>query len=214
MLRFTLLSDGSSDRVLLPMLEWLLTTNGVTFPIQPQWADLRRMPNPPRELHERMVEACRQYPCDLMFIHRDAENAGYQQRVTEIRVAITKLDEEIENLPIVCVIPVRMQEAWFLFDEQALREASGNPRGRQKLNLPPIRQCDQIADPKTLLHKLLRQASGRRGRRLKQFKPEQAVHLLALNINNFSPLRALDAFKVLEADVQKIIIKNGWNKLG
>lgn len=39
-LRYTLVSDGSSDASLLPILNWLLVENGVTLPIRSAWADL------------------------------------------------------------------------------------------------------------------------------------------------------------------------------
>jgi hypothetical protein len=38
-LRYTLVSDGASDQVLLPILTWLLRANGVRCAIQPEWAD-------------------------------------------------------------------------------------------------------------------------------------------------------------------------------
>jgi hypothetical protein len=37
-LRYTLLSDGPSDRALLRILTWLLRTHGVEMAIQPDWA--------------------------------------------------------------------------------------------------------------------------------------------------------------------------------
>ena len=49
-LRYTLLSDGSSDQALMPILTWLLREQGVYGAIQPEWADLRRLPRPPSAL--------------------------------------------------------------------------------------------------------------------------------------------------------------------
>ena len=43
-LRYTFVTDGSSDAVLIPILTWLLRENGVEFAIQPAWADLTRIP--------------------------------------------------------------------------------------------------------------------------------------------------------------------------
>ena len=44
-LRYTLLSDGSSDQALVPILTWLLRAQGIHGAIQPEWADLRRLPS-------------------------------------------------------------------------------------------------------------------------------------------------------------------------
>ena len=42
-LRYTLMADGSSDRALLPILTWLLRQSCGQIPIQPEFADLRRL---------------------------------------------------------------------------------------------------------------------------------------------------------------------------
>jgi len=203
-LRFTLLSDGSSDRVLLPLLEWLLGENS-SRAFQPQWADLRLLAAPPRTLLERVQAAIQLYPCDLLFIHRDAEKAPREVRVREIRQRLGTLER-----PAVCIVPVRMQEAWFLFDEQALRRAAGNPNGRATLTLPDPDQIERIPDPKDLIHGLLRQASELPARRLRRFDPAAALHRVAELIDDFSPLRALPAFQALESDVRALLLERSW----
>ena len=40
---------ASSDRALLPILVWLLRRHFGSIPIQPEFADLRRLQNPPNE---------------------------------------------------------------------------------------------------------------------------------------------------------------------
>ena len=127
-LRYTLVSDGSSDRALLPILSWLLDAHGVHYPIQADWADLRRLPDPPKNLASRIEKSLELYPCDLLFVHRDAENCTLARRKAEISEILTAMS--LARPPAVCVVPVRMLEAWLLFDEAALRRASGNPNGR------------------------------------------------------------------------------------
>lgn len=97
----------------------------------------------------------------------------------EIEEALEVVKQSIPVPPVICVIPVRMQEAWLLFDEVALRAAAGNPRDHQQLQLPDITKVEQLADPKEILHNLLREASGLTGRRLKQFSVHERVHRLA-----------------------------------
>ena len=145
---YTLLSDGSSDKALMPILTWLLRAHQVECAIQSNWADLRRLPKPPKKLLPRIINSLELYPCDLLFIHRDAEREPREKRITEI---LEVLEEAVKKSvlvpPHICVIPVRMQEAWLLFDEAALRKAAGNPRGRQPLQLPDIRKLEQLPDP-------------------------------------------------------------------
>ena len=53
-IRYTLLSDGSSDKALLPILSWLLYQHCPEYAIQSQWADLGRLPKPPKQLPEKI----------------------------------------------------------------------------------------------------------------------------------------------------------------
>ena len=92
----------------------------------------------------------------------------------------------------ICVIPVRMLEAWLLFNEAAIRKAAGNPRGKEQLQIPDIRRLQQLPDPKNDLHQLLSIASGLTGRRQKQFNVHEKIHRLADLIDDFSSSILLD----------------------
>ncbi|MEH2244523.1 hypothetical protein [Nostoc sp.] len=208
---YTLLSDGSSDKALMPILTWLLRAHEVECAIQSNWADLRRLPKPPKKLLPRIINSLELYPCDLLFIHRDAEREPREKRITEILEALEEVvKKSVVVPPHICVIPVRMQEAWLLFYEAALRKAAGNPRGRQPLQLPDICKLEQLPDPKDILYGLLCEASELRGRRLKQFSANERVHRLAELIDDFSPLRALSAFQLLETEIKQVIKTQGW----
>lgn len=211
-LRYTLLTDGSADQALMPILTWLLKQNGVKRAIQPAWADLRQLPRPPKYLHERIAVSVELYPCDLLFVHRDAERIPLDNRVSEIQQALSRASTRSKDLvpPTVCVVPVRMQEAWLLFDETALRKAAGNPNGTQKLNLPNINNVESLPNPKQHLAQLLQQASGLSGRRRDSFNTAQAARRLATLVVDFAPLRTLSAFQHVEADVARVVRQNGW----
>lgn len=140
----------------------------------------------------------RYYPAPILFVHRDAETATRQDRVDEIERALSGLRVG----QYVCVVPIKMQEAWFLFDETAIRRAAGNPNGRDPLYLPTVRDLERIDDPKNLLFEALRAASGLGPRRLARFNVRQAAHRLAELIDDYSPLRELSAFAAFESDVQ------------
>ena len=211
-LRFTLLSDGSSDRALIPILRWTLIENAVQCAIQSSWADLRRLRTPPRRLANRIVAALKYWPCDLLFIHRDAENEGLQQRRQEIIQAVHEAFAQAEDLPqAVCVVPVRMLEAWFLTDLEAIFEAAGNPNGRRQLEIPVLQSLEAISDPKTLLYELLRDASGLSGRRRRKLQVNHAVHRIGQVKNEFGALRALVAFRQMEDELRQAIRRCGWD---
>lgn len=203
---YTLLADGSSDKALLRHLTWLLEQNvPPEVAIQPQWADLSLEAPRPRNLAERVAAAVRLYPCDLLFVHRDAERQSRSVRQQEILGATLQMP-----VPIIPVIPVRMQEAWLLFDEAAIRFAAGNPRGDQRLNLPRLQDVEDVADPKMVLHQCLRQACGLHGRRLRRFQPHDHALRVADYIDSFAPLRALSAFSLLETDIRQFVGTHDW----
>jgi hypothetical protein len=203
---FTLLSDGSSDRALMPVLRWLLREHSQKD-FQSQWADLRGQRQPPKSLSERIQAALTLYPCDLLFVHRDAEKVDRETRVAEIRKHLLGVPGQTA----ICVVPVRMQEAWFLFDEAALRLAADNPRGRMPLSLPPFDHLEALANPKGILCDLLITASGLRAGRLHRFLPGARIHRLSELIEDFSPLRQLAAFRALEEDVKDILAQRSWS---
>lgn len=207
---FTLLSDGSSDKALIPHLIWLLKQNGLTLPIVSAWADLSRLREKPTGLAQRIERSIELYPCELLFIHRDAERENPNNRREEIAEALSNLDEKTIKPPSVCVVPVRMQEAWLLFEESAIRRASGNPNGSVDLTLPRLRTIESLPDPKGTLYDLLKVASEKSGRRLKQFAVRHSVGQVSEFIEDFSPLRNLSAFNQLEVDVQEAIEANNW----
>ncbi len=211
-LRYTLVADGPTDRALIPLLTWLLRRNGIGRPIAPQWADLQRLPRRPRGLSERIWRSVDLYPCDLLFVHRDAERQPVAHRVQEIDRAVRDAgtDAPISLPPAVCVVPVRMQEAWLLFDEAALRMAAGNPHGSAALELPRVTSLEDVPYPKEILHHLLREASGLSGRRKKNVPVSAHTYRLAELIDDFSPLRILPAFQLLESDISRVVTDNGW----
>ena len=129
-INYTLLSDGSSDRALIPILSWLLRDLGVASAITAHWSDLRGIPRPPKTLPERIRSAIELFPCQLLFIHRDAEREQPERRTIEIHEAVQQAFAKVAPIPKpIAVVPVRMQESWLLFTESAIRSAAGNPNG-------------------------------------------------------------------------------------
>jgi hypothetical protein len=196
----TLLTDGSGDKRLLPIIRWAVAD--FADAVNATWADFRFLREPPRTLRDRVRASVELYRCDVLFIHRDAETRPLATAQHEIDAACHDLDE---LPPFVRVVPVRMQEAWLLFDEQAIRTASGNPSGRANLDLPRVRRLEEVADPKARLYEALRTASETSGRRLKKFRAEEAAYRVAELVADFSELRVLPAFRAFETDVARAV---------
>ena len=203
-LRCTLLGVGSSDRAFIPLITWLLHQKLPQMPVRVEWADLFRLAQPPEGLAKKILAAVDFYPCDVLFVHRDAEREPRENRIVEIGNAIR--DAELAT-PFVCVVPVRMKEAWLLIDEVAIRSAAGNPNGDVRLSLPKLQTIESTPDPKNELYALLRTASEFRGRRLKQFSTSASAFRVAELINDWSPLRKLPAFSACETELNLTLEK-------
>jgi hypothetical protein len=144
-------------------------------------------------------EALRLYPCDVLFVHRDAEGQPAELRYQEIAMAVPPHQQRV------AVVPVRMQEAWLLHDERALRKAAGRPSGKEPLDLPSLSRIETLVDPKGTLHAALLTAAAVTGRRRRAFDAGGTVSRLAGLIEDWTPLRRLSAFKQLEVDTKKAL---------
>ena len=173
---------------------------------------MRRLSDPPSGLAEKLKRTLLLYPCDLLFVHRDAEGVELEERCQEIRDAVSNVWRSIsvDPLPAVAVVPVRMLEAWFLLDEAAIRRAAGNPLGRQPLDLPRPDHVEQLPDPKQVLFGLLRDASGLSGRRRRKMRVRECVHRIAELVDDFARLRQLPAFVAVEEQVAQVVTDRGW----
>lgn len=203
----TLLCDGSSDRALIPILNWLLQEKVTQCSLSgTQWAEFGYRRTKPRNLAERVRFAVEDYPCDILFVHRDAETQNPNDRRIEIQRAVRQAGIAP---PAICVVPVHMTEAWLLLDEGAIRMASGNPRGRQPLYLPTQKSIERTADPKDILFQALRIASEQTGRKLHNLRVDERRHRVA-ELMNCARLRSLPAFQTLENELTLALDANGW----
>lgn len=198
----TFVSDGSADAALVPFIKWVLERFAGDRVAEVTWADLSRVRRRPTTLVDKIVESVRLYPCDILCVHRDAEAQPYECRVREIAEAIGLAGQQGIRAPHVCLIPVRMQEAWLLLDVSAIRRAAGNPNGSVQLSLPAANRIERTPDPKQLLYSLLRMASELSGRRLCAFQPGRCALLVPAFMGDVGVLRQLPAFQRFEADVQ------------
>lgn len=196
---YTLLADGTSDAVLMPIITWSLKRHNVTTVFE-QYADSGRIPRPLNTV-DRVQKALDLYPCDVLFFHRDAEAQPWTVRRDEIATALR--GAKVKHVP---VIPVRMTETWLLADESAIRLAAGNPNGTAALNLPDLRRLEDLPHPKLRLYEALREASGRNARRRSQLDVDRRVHLIPNYIDDYSRLDVLPAFQRLQNDIRAALL--------
>lgn len=189
----TLVAEGTSDRALVPLIEFLLDEHCRLPHVTTFAADV-----PTGSLGDRIQRALDLYPCDLLFVHRDADSGPVSDRETEIRTAL-----KLNGSPsAILLVPVRMTETWLLVDEMAIRRASGNLSGTLELGLPAHSKLEKHSDPKGLLFSALQKASGLGPQRLRRFDLNQARRQVSGFMDDRSVLRALPSFVHFETQVR------------
>ncbi len=208
-LKFTLIGDGSSDKALMNIINWLLDDVYPKLSKNGTYADFRGITNPPKkgDIYNQIDYAKKYYPFDILFYHRDAETK--EKKIIQLRKneIFSKVNGIIDDELIVCIIPVVMMESWLLFDELAIKKAAENRNYNQKIELPKLNKIETLIDPKTTLHNILKQVSCKKKRNLDKFNLNYAVHLVSDNIIDFKKLRILSSFQEFENDLKKCVEK-------
>ncbi len=201
--RYTLVADGSSDRCLVPIIDWVLSSTPAASGIAGQVANFRHLTQPPHGLAARVRSAFEQHSCELLFVHRDSEREPRENRVQEVRAACQAAAVP-EHVP---VVPVRMTEAWLLIDEPAIRLSADNPNGTNLLPLPTISRLEATPDPKRILHECLLEACELGRRRREQFRSRisERVQRVAFVIQDWRPLENLSAFRAFRASTEEAV---------
>ena len=192
----TLVTDGSSDKLLVPLVELLFDVH-TECAYQVKCAE--GLPPVSSGLAARIRSALDLYPCDFLFVHRDAEGLDALDRYQEIQTS-WPADENVATL--ICVVPVRMAEAWLITHEKPIRQAVGNPNGSESLGLPKTKDIKFAPDPKEILFTALKAASGLNATRKRQFNPHQFRHRVSELTEDLEPLRKLKSFQQLEAQIK------------
>lgn len=210
-LRFTLVSEGSTDKSLIPILKWAIQEQGVEL-VQGQFASWHLLPKRPTTVVEKIEAGLKLFECDLLFVHRDADQKDPSLRRGEIDSAIEELMASGGiKIPSIPVIPVRETEAWLLIDQSALRKAANNPNGKNDLKLPSLKNLENCVGPKKELERVLQSASEWPPQRLKRFDINAAKARVVDYISDFKSLRKLSAFQLLEEDLTALRLKN-WKR--
>lgn len=198
----TLVTDGSSDKLLAPLIELLFSAH-TELAYQVNCAE--GLPPLANGLKARINSALELFPCDFLFVHRDAE--GVEATVRQQEIETSWLDSK-KTAVLICVVPVRMTEAWLVANEKPIRLAVGNPNGTESLGLPAVKNIESLPDPKKTLFAALKAASGKNASRKRRFNPHQFRHRVSELTDDLAPLRKLRSFRHLEAQVQKHLAKS------
>ena len=142
-----LVCEGSSDAALTNVLELLL----IRLTLEPASVSARLdLKGSVREkLLALQTNDAGLY--DLVFVHRDADNAGLRARQEEIKHAVDSIQDAAVT-PVVPVVPVTMTETW------ALASLFGDPDCRSWLRREASvseKTLEAYRDPKSLLRRLL-----------------------------------------------------------
>lgn len=194
--QYTLVADGPSDRALTHVIDWTIreAAGEEDCEVAPRFAERESRPG---DLADRIRRALKAFPCDVLFVHRDAERMSRDVRCAEVYRAA----EAAGASSPVAVVPVRMMETWLLVDPKAVALAADRS-DVSDVALPGLSCLEGLPDPKAALHQALRHASGKSGRHQRRFARDIRVRVqrVAEYIESFAPLRALPAFREFEAE--------------
>ena len=183
-LTWSIIADGGTDRLLVPIIEWAIHRVDPQVEIlEPQFR--KRRGSVKEELGKQDSGHM------LVFVHRDSEGLRLEERLQEF--------EGVERPDVVPVVPVQMSEAWILFNARAIAKAAGAPSAG--IGAPRVAELESIANPKQRLDELLVAAagnpSGRRGRIFKRSIVARRVSV-AQYIADYSPLEDVPAFAAFQ----------------
>lgn len=205
-IKFLLTGEGTSDLRLVEHIQAVLIEEGF-LEVSGEAPDLSLFPLPVgRSVAEKLTALVKHYPStDLIFVHRDADNAGMEARAEEVHQAAVIAKTADRVLPI---IPVCMIETWLLTDHQAIKTVAGRRSYQKSLQcLPSIGKLEGVRDSKDLLLSALCEASGAEGSKLRKFKklfPEMRARLM-YDLDPSGPVTALPSYQAFRQKVREFI---------
>ncbi|MBF8792230.1 DUF4276 family protein [Pseudomonas monteilii] len=206
-INFVLIGEGSSDLRLVEHIESILVGEGFTE-VNGEAPDFSVFKNKIGcSVGEKLQAIVSHYPsADVIFVHRDADRAGIDERVREIFEAIPNC---IRHHKVIPVVPVTMLETWLLADAEAIKRVAGNRGYRGDLpNVPALRALENVRDPKALLLQTLCEVSGTTGARLTKFKKRfgEMRARLTFDLDPDGPVSDLESYKVFRREISEFAV--------
>ena len=188
-LTFSVIADGGTDRLLVPIIQWAIHRLDPEVDIlEPEFT----------KRSGSIKDFLSTYTTDVMlvFVHRDSENMTLSERLKEF--------ESTSGSNVVPVVPVRMSEAWILFNARAISRAAGS--SARMVAVPGIGEIESSSNPKRHLNGLLIEAagnpSGRRGKSFRRSLISRRVSVASF-ISDYSPLEQLAAFRHFQRSLEQ-----------
>jgi hypothetical protein len=206
---FILIAEGSSDLRLVEHIERILIEEGFEE-ARGEAPDLGRFQQPiGTTVKEKLQAVVKYFPsAEIVFIHRDADNAGVEARRGEIMAAALGV---ISMDKIVPIIPVKMLETWLLADRELISRVAGGRDPQTELSsLPPIRQLESKSQTKSILQDALCEASGlKRDSQLSAFRKRfsEMRARLVLDLDPDGPVRQLSSYKTFRESIRQVVQK-------
>ncbi|SHE24038.1 hypothetical protein [Actinomyces glycerinitolerans] len=194
--RCAFIGEGTSDNRLAKVLERLLMSMrpGADVNLEPEpheWNGKR-----PNNVEEK-IKALAEEPYDLIFVHRDADNAGIEARIKECR---KPGDDRV-----VPVIPVTMTEAWVLADLWSNEKEKETFRAWAAGKGLSRKVIEGLADPKRTLEEYLnRDRSSFMKATAFARKRSQLVEQIRID----GDVKHLEAWKRLEKELESALVRN------
>ena len=201
-----LLREGSSDDGLQSILEATLLSVGCDLNSR---VEIAPYPSGDKTVLGGLNNLLKQVQPHVVFVHRDADNAGADDRLKEIQDAATQAstdakDDAITDVPVIPVIPIKETEAWILWALHDPKFRSTIP-GMDSPTLVPYKNIEQCS-AKERLHEIhsewAEQRGGKRNRR-DRFERDRSTWLE--NITNVDYLKGCPSFEELYRRCEDLI---------
>ncbi|WP_303854053.1 hypothetical protein [Salinicola salarius] len=193
-INFIFTCEGTSDSHLVEHIKKLLILRGAKE-VHGEYADLAALPEKTGLAVSDKLAAIQKYYAniDAIFVHRDADNAGIDNRESEIREQ--SADCHIITVP---VIPIKNLEAWLLSDRDKIIETMGS----LPPNLPRPSKIEACSTCKEILKNHSESLANKRQRSKAFYK----IRLrLCTDLDPAGPVSGLSSHKRLVGHIDKLI---------
>jgi hypothetical protein len=202
--RFLLTGEGTSDLRLQSHIENILIAEGFDE-VDGETPDLSVIvPRVGHAVKDKLAALVKYYPdVDVIFVHRDSDNAGCDARIAEIYAGGEDVFAQDRLIPIV---PMRMLETWLLADVEAIKRVAGNRDAEVELRcMPPIARLEGIANAKDRLLEALCEASKAKGGKLADFKRRfnEMRARLATDLDPDGPVNRLSSYQAFRDNIHR-----------
>lgn len=213
---FVLIAEGAADHGLVTPLETLCVLSGADLAsgnvvnFSALFSSGRLPESSGRSIAGKLQDAVAtgqiHDQINLLFIHRDADDADASSRYREIEAAVHEASLHLPQA--VAIVPIQATEAWLLLDEEKIRFAVENPNGKVDLLLPKVSAVESLARPKQIFEETIARANERRRGRPKTLNKSTMGAIrrqLLETLDIEGPITQLSAWQKLQRDTARAI---------